>query len=73
MNQFLGARSIVEVLRKKDGTNAFIKPTSGAIIDKSGNVSGYVTVASVVTGLVHSEREINTRLERTREVNSAIR
>lgn len=64
---------VVEVLCKETGTTAFIKPTSGPIVDSSGNVSGHVTVASVVTGLVHSEREINNRLERTREVNDSIR
>ena len=51
----------------------FVKPTSGQITDKQGNISGYVTVVSVVTSLVNSEKAINDQLERAQGVNNTIR
>lgn len=64
---------ITTVQLKNSDEHAFIKPSCGEIVDTQGNVSGYVTVATVVTGLVNSEQAINAQLERSREVNEAVR
>lgn len=51
----------------------FIKPCADVIMDSAGNKTGYVEVARVVTQLVESERDINSKLERIRSVNDATR
>ena len=64
---------IFEVMLHGRSLPDFVKPTSGEVTDKQGNVSGYVTVVSVVTSLVNSEKAINDQLERAQGVNNTIR
>ncbi len=70
----LGRQAEAEIIElKRNGQSVFIKPSANLLKDSKGNKVGYVEVARVVTELVHSEREVNDKLERIAKVNAATR
>ncbi len=70
----LGRQAEAETIElTRNGKSMFIKPSANILRDSKGHKVGYVEVARVVTDLVHSEREVNEKLERIRKVNDATR